>query len=67
MDWGTKITKSSSSLISVNYPQAHRIGLVSLGQSGVKTYSLTSGVYNSDLDVTLQSAGGSSVSVNPIE
>ncbi len=64
--YGVKLLRDSTSQLTINYPEAQRIVKVSLGQEGIKEYNLTSGSYDEDLDVTLKSSSGSSVSVNPI-
>jgi hypothetical protein len=66
-DWGSYITRDSSSQLTVVYPDSYRIGKASVGREGVKEYTLAEDEYSSDLDVTLVSGTGESVSINNID
>jgi hypothetical protein len=66
-DYGTLLTRDSTSQISIVYPDTYRIGKASLGQTGTKEYTLTNGQYDTDLDVTLKSSSGSSETVKDID
>ncbi len=66
IDWGTKLTRVSGTQVIIEYPDAPRIGDISLGKVDKVQYNLTAGEYSSRLDVTLASAGGTAETVNAI-
>jgi len=66
-EYGTKVYRESSTEITVYYPDTTRVAKISIGRSGIKEYELAADDYNTELDITLKSAGGTSVSVNKID
>lgn len=66
-EYGTKLVRTSSTELAIYYPDSTRVAKVSIGRSGIKEYNLSSDEYESELDVTLKSAGGSSERVNKID
>jgi hypothetical protein len=64
---GTKLLKDSSTQITVTYPDAPKRVKVAVGKTGKQNYELTAQGYNEDLDITLESSAGSSVSLNKID
>jgi hypothetical protein len=65
--YGTRLVRTDSDEITIYYPEGTRVMKVAIGQAGVKEYALSTDEYDEDLDVTLRSAGGSSVSLNKID
>ncbi len=64
--WGTYVKRVSSSEVQLIYPEAHRIGKLAVGRMTKINYTLSTGEYNSILDVALASAGGDSISINNV-
>jgi len=65
--YGTKVVMDSGSQVSIYYPDSVRVAKVSIGQSGQKEYILSTDEYDEELDVTLKSSSGASVSVNNVD
>lgn len=66
-NWGTLLSRDSSTKFSIVLPEERRIGKAAFGQTGDKTYNLTANSYNSELDVTLKSSAGTSETVKAID
>ncbi len=65
--WGTYMKRTSSSEIQIKYPEARRVGSFAVGRDDKLTYTLEAGKYNEELDLTLVSSSGESVTINPID
>jgi len=64
--WGTYVERVDGSEVKLIYPEAPRIGRLAVGKTAKVNYTLSTGEYNSVLDVALASAGGDSISINNV-
>jgi len=64
--YGSKMVKDGTTL-TVYFPEAARHGSVTVGQDDKTLYELSDNEYNEELDVTLESGAGESVTVNNID